>query len=107
MPVTKVISATVIAPTASDADALATTCSVMTIPESLKLIDSIPGAECMLVSSEGRVFYSPNWANNPSQATSSMEPRLVHFQSQDAKPIMLIEFEISKADLGSTRFGVA
>lgn len=99
-PVKEIVSATVIAPTASTADALATACSVMSIPESLELIDSTNGAACMLISSSGEVFKSKNWANESPQLTPNSSPtsKLVHFQAKAAEPQMFIEFEITKAE---------
>jgi len=49
-PVRSVPSATVLAPTATDADALATAISVMGPEEGIALIDSLDGVECMIVS---------------------------------------------------------
>ena len=49
-PVAQAPSVTVIAPTASDADALATACSVLTAPEALALINRLPQTEALLVT---------------------------------------------------------
>lgn len=46
---TATLSATVIAPTAMDADALATACMAMDADEAIRMIDAIPGASCLLV----------------------------------------------------------
>ena len=99
-PVTEIVSATVVAPTACTADALATACSVMEIQDSLKLVDSIPGVTCMLISSKGQVFKSKNWTSEPSQSSPNLrtETKLVNFQSKESEPQMLIEFEITKAE---------
>ena len=50
LPVTQAPSVTVIAPTAADADALATSCSVLTVPEALELINQIPQTEALLIT---------------------------------------------------------
>lgn len=99
-PVTEIVSATVIAPTACTADALATTCSVMQIQDSLRLVDSIPGVTCMLISSKGEVFKSRSWSTDPSQSSPILrtETKLVNFQSKEPEPQMWIEFEITKAE---------
>ena len=49
-PVHQAPSVTVIAPTAADADALATACSVLSISEALDLINSIPHTEALLIT---------------------------------------------------------
>lgn len=61
-PVEQVVSATVIAPTAEEADALATAFSVMPPAQSLALAASRPGVQCMLISQDGRLTTSPGWA---------------------------------------------
>ena len=49
-PVDQAPSVTIIAPTAADADALATACSVLTVPEALDLINRIPQTEALLIT---------------------------------------------------------
>ena len=49
-PVERAPSVTVIAPTAADADALATACSVLSIREALDLINRIPHTEALLIT---------------------------------------------------------
>lgn len=65
-PVTDVVSATVIAPTAMDADAAATAISVLGKQEGLQLIESLPGFECLIVTSRRSVLVSSGWATNQS-----------------------------------------
>jgi thiamine biosynthesis lipoprotein ApbE len=60
-PVDQVINATVIADVAADADALATTFSVIGVEPSLRLAESLPGVECLLVERDGRISRSPGW----------------------------------------------
>jgi FAD:protein FMN transferase len=60
-PADQVASATVIALRSADADALATICNVLSPQESLWLIHSIPGAECLIVGSDGRITRSDGW----------------------------------------------
>jgi len=61
LPVDHIRSATVIAPDAADADALATACSVLSVTESLALIDSLPDAACLLLDDEGQRHTSRRW----------------------------------------------
>jgi thiamine biosynthesis lipoprotein len=61
-PVERIAGASVIAPTAMDADALATAFSVLPEAESLALADSLAGVACLLVSRDGTVHRSRGWA---------------------------------------------
>lgn len=90
MPVQEIVSSTIIAPTASTADALSTICSVLSAKESLALVSSIPGVRCMLVTASGAVLTSPNW---PAQDGST--PVAAPEQS---KAPMIVEFEIKRAE---------
>jgi thiamine biosynthesis lipoprotein ApbE len=68
MPAGNVASATVIAPLSAAADALATICNVLTSDESLALVRSIEGAECLIIDSQGRIKKSEGWQRyEPSQ----------------------------------------
>lgn len=62
-PVENVISATVIADNAMDADAFATLFSVLTPSESLKIADEQPGVACLLVDRTGKTYSSKAWSN--------------------------------------------
>ncbi len=61
MPADRVAGATVIAPRSADADALATICNVLEPDESLKLVNSVPGAECMIIGGDGQIRRSNGW----------------------------------------------
>ena len=60
-PVEQVVSATVVAPSAQQADALATAFSVLGVAESLALARRVPNVECLLIDREGRRSTSPGW----------------------------------------------
>jgi FAD:protein FMN transferase len=60
-PVSTVISATVIADNATDAGALATTLNVVNPEEAKGLVASIPGAEYMLITADGKQVESEGW----------------------------------------------
>jgi thiamine biosynthesis lipoprotein ApbE len=60
-PVDHVISATVVAPNASDAGALATTMCVLQPEESQRLAERTPGVEYLLVASDGKRIASSGW----------------------------------------------
>lgn len=55
--VTELLSATVVAPTAMEADALATACMVMDPADVLAMIEAMDGAEALLVGSDGAGGY--------------------------------------------------
>lgn len=57
-----VVSATVVARNASDAGALATASCVLNPTESLRLVASLPDAECLLVTKAGQTITSPGWS---------------------------------------------
>ncbi|MES2375874.1 MAG: DUF2271 domain-containing protein [Bacteroidota bacterium] len=61
MPADKVISATVVADNATDAGALATAFNVLTPDESQLLATTVPHAEYMLITSEGKRVESKGW----------------------------------------------
>lgn len=57
-PATGIISATVFAPKAELADALATSCFVMGIDVALNRINQLPNVECILIDDNGNIFSS-------------------------------------------------
>lgn len=61
-PVENIAGATVIAPSSADADALATICNVLEPEASLRLARSVPGAECLIVSKNGKLTRSAGWS---------------------------------------------
>ncbi|QDU27954.1 Thiamine biosynthesis lipoprotein ApbE precursor [Anatilimnocola aggregata] len=61
-PVDHVVSATVVAHSSIDADALATICSVLTPNESLALVES-HGAACLLITRDGKRLASAGWTD--------------------------------------------
>jgi FAD:protein FMN transferase len=65
-PADEVVSASVIAPTAADADALATAFSVLRSEESIEMADSLPGVSCLIVTIDRRVHTSRGWPAAPA-----------------------------------------
>ncbi|MFW5987520.1 MAG: FAD:protein FMN transferase [Methanohalophilus sp.] len=61
-PVSHLISATIIAPTAMEADALATTVFVMEEEKGLEMIEKLEGVECLLINSEKEITRSSGFA---------------------------------------------
>ena len=62
-PVDHVLSASVIAADAAEADALATTFCVLKPKESLELAQALPGVECLLITAGGQTMHSAGWSN--------------------------------------------
>ena len=60
LPVSGIKSATIIAPNAELADALATPVMVMGITAGLHLINQLPGISCIIISDDNKVFTSDN-----------------------------------------------
>lgn len=101
-PIDGVRSASVIAATAADADALATTLCVLSPAESLSLIEGLTDAACLIVDAQGIVHASRGW---PTERTPV---RGVAFQEADAALAgdwnggyeLAVELEIVKAEGG-------
>ncbi|AGA29979.1 DUF2271 domain-containing protein [Singulisphaera acidiphila] len=70
-PVENITSATVIASRAEVADALATSFNVLPVAESLRLANSLPDVQCLLVNRDGQTFRSNGW---PERAKSAAQP---------------------------------
>ncbi len=60
-PADGILSATVVAPDATDAGALATAFNVMTPEESRRLAATLPGVDYLILTRDGRRFESPGW----------------------------------------------
>jgi len=67
-PANEVISATAVANNPADAGALATALNVLTPQEGKKLVASVPGAEYMLVTADGKQIESEGWRSIKMQA---------------------------------------
>lgn len=69
LPATGVMSATVIADKSTDAGALATALNVLTPDEGKELVASIPGAEYMAITYDGKQIESEGWKKTKLPAT--------------------------------------
>ena len=78
-PIERVASATVVAPRAIDADALAKACCVLEPEQSLRLIHSLPETACLIVMADRRVAKSNGWPllerPNPVALASADDPK--------------------------------
>lgn len=96
LPVSHTISSTVIANDAGTADAVATICSVLGVRESLALVNSLEGVECLLMTESGDIARSARWPQVESQRGTATT--LASTQTATGTHEMSIEFEIAKAD---------
>ncbi len=69
-PAEGIASASVIAERSADADALATIFNVLSPEESRTLANSIPGVECLIITTEGRMVRSDGWRRYERARTS-------------------------------------
>jgi len=60
-PVERIVSATVMAPEAAEADALATILNVLEPSEGVALVDRLEDTECLIVTRDGRLQKSAGW----------------------------------------------
>ncbi|WP_460533834.1 DUF2271 domain-containing protein [Chitinimonas naiadis] len=95
-------SATVIAPQAADADALATALSVLSPAQGLAMIAKLPGVEALLQLADGRQFSSGGWHSVAAQR-EARAPSLIHTADAAGTPWPAgfstnIEYEIPKID---------
>ena len=95
MPRSETISATILADEAADADVIATICSVLTVPDSLSLVASLPGVECFLMTASGATATSTNWPQTSQSTAETTEPTNAAVAPKSHE--MIVEFEISKA----------
>lgn len=72
-PVSHIKSATVYAASAVDADAFATALMVMELKDGLAFIESKPGVEAEIVSSDGRHHSTTGWSSLRDQSVSSAQ----------------------------------
>jgi len=97
-PASEVISATVVAPNATDAGALATALNVLSPAEGAKLVATIPSAEFMLITADGKRIESEGWKKLelPTEKTTTITPSVAVFQqSWDPNYELAINLEVA------------
>ncbi|MEM7010752.1 MAG: DUF2271 domain-containing protein [Verrucomicrobiota bacterium] len=92
----KVASATVIAPTAVDADALATSLCVLSATEGVAIAESLENVECLIVLTNGRQMASQGWPGNPNDQTFEMV-------SNASKSGLVVDFKLNRPKGGRYR----
>ena len=103
-PTDHIASATVVAATTMDADALATTFSVLNPEETATLAATLPGVEYFLIGRDGQRYQSPGWADleqpqlyRLAAATEKVEQVAVE-PAAPAAPLheLTVKFELNK-----------
>lgn len=100
-PVNEIISATVIAPSATDAGALATAFNVLNLNESKELAKTVEGAAYLIVTKNGKIIESDNWKDylvKEKRSTKTINPSAAFNQADkpwDAKYELIINFEFN------------
>ncbi|MCC7010939.1 MAG: DUF2271 domain-containing protein [Planctomycetes bacterium] len=102
MPVERVLQATVIAPDAVTADALATILNVLSPEDGLALVAKTPGAASMVVDAAGAQHASPAWSKyvRASANAASKGPSVLPGEGQ-----IVLAFEIQQPPPESERGG--
>lgn len=108
-PADGVASATVIAECSADADALATILNVLPPGDGLRLANSIPGVDCLIVAADGRVFRSDGWHRHERAplAAARPEPAAPEGAARDAWGAdfeLVVNFEVNRPDAGGGRY---
>lgn len=74
MPVSDIISATVVSPEATDAGALATAFTILSPTESASLAATIPGTEYLLITKDGERIESAGWKLLANPTATKLQP---------------------------------
>lgn len=108
LPVSQVISATVVAPQATDAGALATAFNILQTEASAALAETIPGVEYQIITSDGIEMVSKGWnavviangnnkynniAYDQSRAQMNIELELARFEGRFRRPFVAVWIE--------------
>jgi len=101
-PASGIRSASVIAPTAVEADAAATVLNVLEPSEGLRLIESLSGLECLIVAADGSLFASAGWPNRSSLEPLGERLVLTSLGAED-EPGLHVEFTIGRPAGGRYR----
>ena len=83
MPSDEILSATVVAPSASDAGALATSFNVLSPEKSQVLASKIPGVEYLIITRDGRTLESKGWKNLEVPISKTSNNREIPFPGPD------------------------
>ena len=85
-PVDHVVSASVVAPQAVEADALATILNVLKPAEGVALVNGLENTECLIITRQGETFQSAGWARL-SAAADALTSQEENVASEAAEPL--------------------
>jgi thiamine biosynthesis lipoprotein ApbE len=115
-PAGRVASATVIAARSADADALATAFNVLEPEASVRLAESLPDVDCLIVTTEGRTFRSQGWPRYERAEAVAVEAP-VALAGREARPDskpgaaawgddfeLVVDFEVNRPDTPGSRY---
>lgn len=97
-PVQHLLSATVIAKTAIDADAIATILCVLGRSAGLKFVESLDSVECLMIE-DGRVVTSSGWPRPKTQFINFADKTT----TEKTKPGLVVEFTLNRPKGGRYR----
>jgi len=107
LPADNIISATVIADNAADAGALATAFNVLTPEESKTLAATVPNAEYMIITSDGKQVESKGWKSmelpGPKPIVSKITNKLSADKTWDPNYELLINLELNQLQDGRAK----
>lgn len=108
MPVEGVISATVIAPNATDAGVLATAFNVLSVKEGEALAATIKGADYLIITKDGKRIESKNWHNYVAKPLEKEVTTIAGIGNKaeklwDAKYELAINFQFNRIEGNSHR----
>ncbi|MES2330685.1 MAG: DUF2271 domain-containing protein [Bacteroidota bacterium] len=92
-PADNILSATVVADNATDAGALATAFNVLNPVESAKLASTVPGAEYLIITKEGKRIESKGWVNLEVPVKTNAVETVVNKEAA-IKPAWANDFEL-------------
>jgi len=109
LPADNIISATVVAPDATDAGALATAFNVMPVSESIQLASAMPGIEYLIITKDGRRIASKGWGKLEAPLAEKKKEQHVDLKERNVQAPwsngfeMIINLEINKQKEGFTK----
>ncbi|MEM9407270.1 MAG: DUF2271 domain-containing protein [Acidobacteriota bacterium] len=92
LPVADVVSATVLASNAMDADAIATALSVLTAAEGLALVEPLQQTEALVQLASGQVLATSGWPSKP--VSPSREPSATNDEAK--APGLYVDFTVNR-----------
>jgi thiamine biosynthesis lipoprotein len=103
MPARESLSASVLAPTAMDADALSTALCVLSHTDGLQLIESLDGVDCAILSPDGQLVVSREWPTDSLNSTVAAEDKPDDEKTDAPKIGLLVDFTLTRGKDGRYR----